>query len=317
MSLRLDLRHYETIVAIVELGTMTAAARELNSTQSTLSHRLADAERKLGVRLFDRGRQRQLTPTRAGLATHQAASRALDDLGRNEQVLLAERRNVTSVVRIAVGSYACFHWYPAFLHESRRLNADVELEIVVVGDAPGDALTAADADVVIAPGQTSGTLDRMASFEDELVLVTAPDHPLAQREFIEPIDLRDQTYLTYNSTPTPGFEYDRFIRTGDHYPRVVTVVPQTSAITELVAAGVGVSILSRWALEPSISNGRVATVRCGPFGLSLTWSLLTRTTEPDESPARRVRHHLANFLTAQQSETDHSAPRQPHRQERS
>ncbi len=115
MPLQLDLRHYETIVAIVEHGTMTAAARDLHSTQSTLSHRLAEAERRLGVRLFDRGRSRRLTPTRAGLATHQAASRALDELGRNERVLLSDRSEITSLVRIGVGSYDCFHWYPAVL----------------------------------------------------------------------------------------------------------------------------------------------------------------------------------------------------------
>ncbi|WP_158412342.1 LysR family transcriptional regulator [Ilumatobacter nonamiensis] len=296
MPLQLDLRHYETIVAIVELGTMTEAAKALYSTQSTLSHRLAEAERRLGVRLFDRGRHRRLTPTRAGIATHQAAARALDELGRNEQVLLAERSNVTSVVRIGVGSYDCFHWYPSFLGAASRHLPDVELELVVVGDAPGDVLASGDTDLVIAPGAPAGSIELIPAFEDELVLVTAPDHRLVGREFIEPIDLVDETYLTYNFNPTPGFEYDRFIRTGDDYPRVVSVVPQTSAITELVAAGAGVSILSRWALDPAIATGRLAATRCGPDGLALAWSLLTRATESADSPTRRVADHLADHL---------------------
>ncbi|MGA9278137.1 LysR family transcriptional regulator [Ilumatobacter sp.] len=298
MALQLELRHYETIVAIVDLGTMTEAAKVLHSTQSTLSHRLAEAERRLGVRLFDRGHHRRLTPTRAGIATHQAAARALDELGRNEQILLADRSDVTSVVRIGVGSYDCFHWYPSFLEAAHEQHPEVELQLVVVDDAPGDVLTSGSVDLVVAPGTPAGPLDRRPAFDDELVLITSPDHHLVGRDHIEPIDLIDETYLTYNFVPTPGFEYDRFIRTGDDYPRVVNVVPQTSAITELVAAGAGVSILSRWALSPAIASGRIVATRCGPDGLTLPWSLLTRSTESNDSPTQRIADHLADHLPA-------------------
>jgi LysR family transcriptional regulator, regulator for metE and metH len=296
MGLQLDIRHYETIVAIVELGTMTEAARELNSTQSTLSHRLAEAERRLGVQLFDRGRQRRLTPTRAGLATHQAASRALEELERNEQVLLAVRSAVTSVVRIAVGAYDYFSWYPSFLRASSDRDPDIELQLVAGGDTPGNALAAAVVDLVIAPGEPGGSLDRQHALDDELVLLVAPSHRLASREYIEAGDLIGETYFTYNSSPSPGFEYDRFIRPSGDYPRVVTVVPQTSAITELVAAGAGVSILSRWASEPAITAGRVVATRCGADGLLLPWSLLMRSAETPSSPARRVADHLVEEL---------------------
>jgi len=297
MALQLDLRHYETIVAIVECGTMTAAAEELHSTQSTLSHRLAEAERRLGVKLFDRGRRRRLTPTRAGLATHQAASRALDVLARNEEVVLAAPADVTSVVRIAVGSYDCFHWYPQFLARSRQRNPDVELQLVIVGDTPGDALASTAVDLVIAPGDPSGPVELHPAFEDELVLAVAPDHELVGRAFIEPADLLGENYLTYNPNPTPGFEYDRFIRSGDQYPRVVTAVPQTNAITELVAAGAGVSILSRWALRSALDARRIEAIRCGPDGLMIGWNIVLRATEPSGSPARRVADHLIESLT--------------------
>lgn len=296
MTLQLNVHHYETIVAIVDLETMTAAARELNSTQSTLSHRLAEAERRLGVQLFDRGRQRRLTPTRAGLATHQAASRALDALRRNEQALLADRSAVTSVVRMAVGSYDCFYWYPPFLDQSRATDSDIELDLVVVGDTPGDALSAGDVDLVIAPGTPSGAVECRPVLQDELVLVVAPEHPLANRSYVEPVDLVDEVYLTYNPNPAPGFEYDRFLRTGDSYPRVVTVVPQTSAITELVAAGAGVSILSRWALATALNSGRVVGVPCGADGLDLQWHTVLRSSEVDGSPADRVADRLIEFF---------------------
>jgi len=296
MALQLDLRHYETIVAIVELGTMTAAARELHTTQSALSHRLADAEQRLDQKLFDRGRQRRLTPTRAGLVMHQSAQRALADLERSEQILLADRRGVTSVVRIAVGGYDCYHWYPEFLEASTDRDPDIELDLVVGGDAPGEALAAGTVDLVLAPGTPHGAVELTPLLVDELVFVAAPDHPLARRSYVDAQDLVDQTYLTYNPAPTPGFEYDRFIRLGTDYPRIVRVVPQTSAIVELVAAGAGVSILSRWALSPAIDAGRIAAVPCGPTGLSLGWTVVSRRSGPADSPTRRVAKHLSTVF---------------------
>ncbi len=299
MPLQLELRHYETIVAIVDLGTMTAAAQYLSTTQPALSHRLAEAERRLGTTLFERGSQRRLKPTRAGLVIHQTASRALADLERSERTLLAERPGVLSTVRIAVGSYDCYHWYPPFVHAAQEQNPDVGLELVAGNDSPAAALSRGTVDLVVAPGSPDAPLALRPLFEDELVLIVAPTHPLAGREWIEPKDLSTETYLTYNLSPNPGFEYERFVRPADVYPQIVTVVQQTSAITELVAAGLGVSILSRWALGPAIDAGRVVPIRCGDGGLPLAWHAALRVADGDNSAARRIADQLGEHLTSQ------------------
>jgi len=294
--LLLEIRHYETVLAIVELGTMTEAARTLATTQPALSHRLAEAERRLGTPLFTRGPNRRLTPTRAGLVIHQAASRALTDLAHSESTVRSEDRPLVATVRIAVGSYDCFHWFPDFVTTARDAHPEFGLELVVMGDTPGEALAAGHADLVLAPGRPEGGVELAPLVDDELMLMTAPTHRLAAREKINAEELADEAYLTYNARPTPGFEYDRFIRPARTYPRRVTIVGTTSAITELVAAGTGVSILSRWALSPAIEAGRVVPIRCGPDGLSLTWSGVVRAGDPDDAPARILLELLKDHL---------------------
>ena len=291
--LLLDLRHYETVVAIVEFGTMTEAAAHLATTQSALSHRLAEAERRLGTKLFERGRNRKLSPTRDGLALHQSASRALADLARTEASLRAAPATQRTMLRMAVGSYDCYHWFPSFLERIHAEFDDIDLELVVVGDAPGPALAANDVDIVLAPGSPEGDLQLTPLFDDELVFVTSPSHRLATHASVAPEDFADETYLTYNAQPTPGFEYDRFIRPSGVYPLVVRVVRQTSAISELVAAGAGVSVLSRWALEPMVDAQRLSAVRCGD-GLSLPWHAATRRNDDRaERVVRALIEHLA------------------------
>ncbi len=296
VPLQLDLRHYETVVAITELGTMTAAAERLHSSQSALSHRLAEAERRLGTRLFDRGPRRRLLPTRAGLMVHQTASRALADLERSEHLLISEDRTIVASVRIAVGSYDCYHWYPGFLHDVRANHPTIDLQLVVIDDQPSAHLASGAADLVIAPGTAEGIFDTRLLFHDELVLCVAPGHRLADRKWVEAADLADESYLTYNPRPAPGFEFDRFIGPAQRYPRTVTIVEQTNAIAELVAADAGISILSRWALAPVIDAGRIVEVRCGEAGLPLEWNALLRPNEPDRSPARLVADELADHL---------------------
>lgn len=296
MPLLLDLRHYETVVAITELGTMTAAAERLHSSQSALSHRLAEAERRLDTKLFERGPRRRLLPTRAGLVVHQTAQRALADLERSEQLLVNVGRPITATVRIAVGSYDCYHWYPSFLRAVRLHHPSTDLQLVVVDDHPSAQLAAGIADLVIAPGVTQGSFDVLPLLHDELVLCVAPGHRLAGRHSIEAADLVDESYLTYSPRPVPGFEFDRFIGPSESYPRTVTVVEQTNAIAELVAADAGVSILSRWALTPLFDAGRIVEVRCGEIGLPLEWNALLRSNEPVGSPARRIADELADHL---------------------
>ncbi len=290
--LLLDLRHYETVVAIVEFKTMTEAAAHLATTQSALSHRLAEAERRLDTKLFERGRNRRLSPTRDGLALHQSASRALADLARTETSLRAAPATQRTTLRVAVGSYDCYHWFPSFLERVHSTFDDIDLELVFVGDAPGPALAANDVDIVLAPGSPEGDLTLTPLFDDELVFVTSPIHRLASNESVEPADFADETYLTYNAQPTPGFEYDRFIRPSGVYPLIVRVVRQTSAISELVAAGAGVSVLSRWALEPIVAAGRLRAVRCGD-GLTLPWHAATRR---NDERAQRVVLELIEHL---------------------
>ena len=291
--LRLDLKHYETIVAIVDFATMTEAAAHLSTTQSALSHRLAEAERRLGTKLFERGPNRRLTPTRDGFAVHQTASRALQQLGRTEAHIVSSRPAATRTLRIAVGGYDCYHWYPGFVDHVRATNPEVDLDLVVVGDSPGSALASRAVDIVIATGRPEGDIELRPLFQDELVLVVGPQHRLANVGFVEADDIQNETYLTYNAQPTPGFEYDRFIRPASTYPLLVRVVRQTSAIIELVAAGAGVSILSRWALDPALTSGRIQAASCGKDGLGLTWHGATRR---DDDTSTRVVEELAVFM---------------------
>ena len=296
MHPRLELHHFATVMAIIEAGSLTAAADQLSVSQSAVSHRLAEAERRIGQPLFERRPARGLQPTPAGLRLHQSAARALPDLLRAERDVIRAAGSPAEIVRLGVGSYDCYHWLPAYHPHLVETLPDVLLELVVVGDAPGARLLDGDVDVVLAPGSPSGPVVSRPLLTDELVLLTHPGHDLVERGWIEPEALAEQTYLTYSRTPSPGFEYDRFVRPSGVVPSTVLVIEDTGAIVEMVAAGLGVSILSRWAAGPAIAEGKVAAVPCGHHGLDLAWSALLRDSTPDDAPEALVATDLATWL---------------------
>ena len=93
----LDVSHLEMLRAIDEHGRLSVAAAALNVTPSALSHRIREAERRLGIPLYERT-HRRLEPTAAARYLADTAGRTLDELARAE----ADSRRMTGAVRRVV-----------------------------------------------------------------------------------------------------------------------------------------------------------------------------------------------------------------------
>ncbi|MEH6471097.1 MAG: LysR substrate-binding domain-containing protein [Halopseudomonas sp.] len=295
--MRLDIKHWQMLKAIDEAGTLRKAAYVLGITQSALSHRLAEAERRLGGLLFER-EGRRLRQTSAGRAMTQTANQIIPALQRAEFDFQQMANNETTVVRFGVAAYSCYHWLPSFLKVMSKNEPGIQLELVASATQnPLLNLQEGTVDVVLAPGHLAiPGIDSIPVFKDELVLVTHSNHALATKQFIEATDLEGEDYLTYSKSAQPGFEYERFIRPSGVVPHLVTVVEVTDAIVELIAAGFGVSILSRWAVQSAIKNESISAVSLGESKLDLGWSALVRESEPTSAAPRVVSRRLAEWF---------------------
>ncbi len=293
---QLDIRHLEMLIAIGDAATVTHAADRLGITQSALSHRIREAERRLDAALFKKvGRRLHMTP--AGERLHAAARRAVDELVRAEEEVRALTEEISHLVRLGQGTYSRFHWLPEFLSDFFIQAPDVEVDLVArATHYPFSALSEGAVDVVLVLGEKHSEprfrWHRLAP--DPLVAIMAPDHPLAAKPFIVAEDLADERYITYSMTPEPGFEWERLMRPANVLPRRISEVQLPEAIIDLVRAGFGVSILSAWAVEPEVTDGTLVSRPVTEDGLMLDWWAVTRREEKPDSPARR----LAEALTA-------------------
>ncbi len=295
MAPKLDVRHLKMLVEIDRCGSVTNAAEVIGLTQSALTHRIREAERRLGLALYTRvGKGLRMTP--AGEMLAQTAARLLDELERTERDAMEAAFGVEHVVRVGLGTYTRYHWLPAFLTYLRA--AEPGLEVEVIADAaqrPLAMLIEGAIDVaIVAPGERPGGLGWIRLFTDELVAISPVDHRFAAAGHIEAEEMRDEVWITYGMKTEPGFEGERFMRPADTHPKRVVRVELPEAIVELVRAGLGVSILTRWAVAPHLDAGLLAATRLTKAGLPIEWVAAVRNADDAASPS----HRLANALAA-------------------
>ena len=112
---RLSFRHLDMLIMIAQCETMAEAARSLLITPSALTHRIREAERRLGIPLYEK-KGRLLRPTTAAQILTLTAERVIEDMRVSEGVAIASAEGIQHVLRVSIGVYNAFHWLPEFLY---------------------------------------------------------------------------------------------------------------------------------------------------------------------------------------------------------
>ncbi len=288
MNVKLEIRHLRLLDAVAEEGSVTGAARRLHTTQSALSHQLKDAEDRLETRLFLR-LGKKMVPTPAGEHLLGTARHVLHELLRAEEQV-NDLNGGAGVIRFSTECYTCYHWLPPLLKRFHQKFPRVEVYIDADSTSrPADALLAGRLDVAIlsSPPKNKGLVVTPIC-EDELVITLPHDHALARAKFIRPRDLAGETVLVYPPREESTL-VQKYLAPAGVEPKGVLELPLTEAMIEMVASGLGIALLPRWAVAPHVKAGRLAARPLTSRGLTRTWYAATLRDQP-ASP------HLCEFV---------------------
>lgn len=271
----LEVRHLRLLSALGRTGALSRAASTVHLSQSAVSRQLAELEAGLGVQLFERHR-RGLRATVAGARLVERAGALLEQL-RDAELSVQKDVDPPSRLRISTECFTSYHWLPGLLAHLRVTRPGIHLEIVLEATrAPVEYLRRGLLDIAVT---TSSPKDRKLSvtplFEDELVAIAHPGHPLAQRAHLNAADFGNETLYVYegSSRDLSRFERSYF---GVRHPGRVERVPLTEAIVGFVEAGFGLGIVTRWAVEPEVRRRRLVALPLAPSGLTRPWFAVTR-----------------------------------------
>jgi LysR family transcriptional regulator, regulator for metE and metH len=193
-------------------------------------------------------------------------------------------------LRVAVQCYTAYSWLPGATIEMKRRGHEVRIRPVVPRVKNlYQAVLEDEIDLALMIGANKDIrVCQRRLFSDELVLVTARDHALARRSFVSGSDLLDLELILLDSTRDEGGRVRRELFPQGGGFRSVSYLPIAEAILEMVKAGLGVSVLTSWAVAASEKRRDVACVRLNQNGLKRDWTGAYRRSGPLVAPAREL-----------------------------
>lgn len=278
----MDTRYLQTFREVAKWHSFTRAAEILGYAQSSVTTQIQNLETEFGVTLFERwGRKIRLT--QAGemlLAYSEQLLAVLDETKAN----LSEQAHLAGTLRIGtVESLAAFYLPPylqAFRHEQPRMRISLHPGIcheLRQGVKEGRY----DFAFVLDWLQDHPELTNINLGEQKLVVISAPTHPLVQKETIEARDFSGENWIFTEAGCSYRSIMEAVLRDAE-----ATIVSSfefgsLEAIKQCVAYDLGIALVPYIAVEEEVKKGALAIL---PF------------SHPDVRVYRQLVYHKKKWM---------------------
>lgn len=234
------------------LRHFTKAAEACHVSQPSLSQQIASLERELGAPLFVRqGRSVRLTDAGEALLRH--AERMLEEEA-------AARRAVQEALGLQRGRLTVWtlptpgqHLLPPLLAAYRASYPNIEIFVreMVPARAVAEAVATGRADIGIAhlPYQSPGLSERVL-LQEELALVVPDAHPLAAQHSVPLTALAEEDFIWVSEGATEAHPLYAACLAAGFAPHIACMSGSAQGMQAFVAAGLGIALLPRLALQP-------------------------------------------------------------------
>lgn len=289
--IRLTLRQLEVFAAVARGGTTRAAADEISRSQSAASNALGELEAVLGVQLFDRVGKR-LVINENGRALLPRAVTVLEQAADTEMLFAAAH---AAPLRLASSFTVGEYLLPALIAQWKldHPRSHVLVDIANTHDV-FERLASFRADLGFIEGTHSHpelTVRKWRS--DEIVVICAPDHPLAGRR-VSARQLTQATWVLREPGSGTREASDRWLIPHLAQLEVELELGSNEAVKRVVAAGLGLGCLSRLAVQDAIAQGWLAELRTTLPPMQRTLSIvLNRAKKLGETADGFLRHCTA------------------------
>ncbi|KAA1185283.1 DNA-binding transcriptional regulator YeiE [Photorhabdus heterorhabditis] len=248
--MHITLRQLEVFTEVLKSGSTTQASLQLSLSQSAVSASLTDLESQLGVQLFDRVGKRLVT-NEHGRLLYPKALALLEQAGEIQQLFKQE----LGALRIAASSTIGNYMLPEMLANYRRDFPDTPLELNISNTQDViNSVLEFRVDLGLIEGSChSPELITQLWMEDELVIFSAPENPLA-KQVLKLDDLANASWILRERGSGTREVLDHLLFARLPGFKILMELGNSEAIKHAVKFGMGISCLSRRVVAEQLEN---------------------------------------------------------------
>ena len=257
----MDFKHLEAFVAVVDEGSFSNAAARLQISQSMVTIYVRNLETELGTKLLNRTtRSMELS---ADGQTYYYYARQMLKLNRDSMFALSRADSGERTINIVATPYTSRYYLASRIAEFQRGHADVGFNITVCYNseiAPklrGGGFQFAFTNTKIMDSEYS-----VKSYATSSLVIITPNEPrfreLAGKPFPKEL-FGTERVITRSSSSALQQEFLRWVK--QHLPdaklQVAAAIDDTETMKQLVAEGIGISVLSEVAVREMVKRGEL------------------------------------------------------------
>jgi LysR family transcriptional regulator, low CO2-responsive transcriptional regulator len=274
--MHITLRQLQVFEAAARLGGYTRAAETLHLSQPAVSMQIRQLEEQAGMPLFDQiGKKVHLTDAGRTLYKHaQSILAQVHEAQLEFEEMRGVRRGQLNITIASTANYFAPRLLAAFCqrHPEVKVSLDVSNREHIL-----ELLNETDKDLAIM-GRPPEASDLVAHpfMENPLVVIAAPDHPLAQARNIPLARLNEETFISREIGSGTRMAAERFF--DEAGTRLTTAMEMSSneAIKQAVQAGLGLGVVSVHTLEMELALGRLVILDVQGFPILRHWYAVHR-----------------------------------------
>ncbi|ADI29409.1 LysR family transcriptional regulator [Methylotenera versatilis] len=265
--MKYSLRQLEIFVAICRTESVSRASEALSLSQSATSTALSELERQFDLQLFDRGGK----SLRINETGQQLLPRAVELLDRAKEIenLLQGHAGFGHMrigATLTVGNYLATILVARFLqeHSESRIQLKVHNTSTIVQQIANHEL-----DLGMIEGDCNHPdIEVQPWIADELVVFSAPNHPLASQRKVSLEQLLQEDWILREKGSGTRATFDRAFHSYHSQLKIRLELEHTEAIKRAVESGLGIGCISRLALKDAFRRGSLVPISTPSLNLS-------------------------------------------------